>query len=79
MVSLLIAKGADVNAADDMGYTPLFRAGTEETVQLLLDTGVDLHVKGPNGETVLDWTDNHEFDWKSKTLREHIAKAGTEF
>ncbi len=78
MVALLIAEGADVNAADDRGHTPLFRAGNEETMSLLLDAGADMKAQSKDSETVVDWADAKGFDWKSQMLREHAAKNGSE-
>jgi ankyrin repeat protein len=78
MVSLLIAEGADINATDDSGHTPLFRAGNEETLRLLLDAGAELNAQGPNSEKVIEWAETNGFGWKSQILREHVAKIGSE-
>lgn len=40
-VQLLIAKGADVNAQDERGRTPLHYAGNVEVAQLLIDNGAE--------------------------------------
>ena len=49
-VRLLIAKGADVNAKDDVGDTPVDWADNKETADLLRKdggkTGEELKVKG---------------------------------
>ena len=56
MVELLLTTGADVNARDKGGYTPLMiAAGTEnntEVLQLLLDSGAELDAV----DTSLGWT-----------------------
>ena len=55
---LLIAKGADINAKDDTGGTPLFWAaleGNEEVAELLIGQGADVNAAGPKGWTALHW------------------------
>ncbi|MBW3623980.1 MAG: ankyrin repeat domain-containing protein [Armatimonadetes bacterium] len=56
MVKLLLAHGADVNATDIHGETPLFRAvsqGHDEMVELLLERGANPNVPSRSGETPL--------------------------
>jgi hypothetical protein len=62
IVKMLLAAGADVNAASRkegdllMGMTPLMIAalnGSEDVVQLLLDKGADVNAKSPLGFTAL--------------------------
>ena len=56
IVELLLAKGADVKAANQDGDTPLSLAtfaSTPEVVQLLLDHGADIHIKTQDGLTLL--------------------------
>ncbi len=51
-----LAAGADVNAADEHGYTPLMAAagrGDLEVVRLLLDAGADLAARNQLGTTAL--------------------------
>jgi ankyrin repeat protein len=53
-----IADGADVNAKDGGGWTPLHHAavfGRKEITELLIDKGVDVNAKANNGKTPLDW------------------------
>tara|TARA_B100000683_G_scaffold114242_1_gene112397 strand:+ start:3435 stop:3869 length:435 start_codon:yes stop_codon:yes gene_type:complete len=57
-VELLIDKGADINAKDDTGGTPLFWAaleGNEEVAELLIRQGADVNAAGPKGRTALHW------------------------
>ena len=52
----LIATGADVNAKDHVGGTPLGRAvnqGREAMVKLLIDSGADVNIKDDSGWTPL--------------------------
>lgn len=55
-VKLLIEKGADINAKDNDGWTPLHHAvgaGNVEVVQLLIEKGADVNAKGKEGGTAL--------------------------
>ena len=59
MVSLLIAKGADVNAQDEYGDTPLHKAvGPREArhsnvIEVLLDHDANPHIPNGDGRTPL--------------------------
>lgn len=59
MVKFLINHGADVNKADDQGYTPLHRACSQfrgesvETLKMLLAAGANVEAKDPDGVTAL--------------------------
>jgi ankyrin repeat protein len=60
LVAALIKAGANVNAADVRGMTPLMLAvatdhQNPETVRALLAAGANVNVKSLAGETALDW------------------------
>ena len=50
---LLLAHGADVNAKDDIGYTPLHCASYKDESELLLTHGADANAKDKEGKTPL--------------------------
>lgn len=55
-VKALLAEGADVNARDEMGVTPLMQAslaGNTDVVRFLLDKGADLNRQNKIGMTAL--------------------------
>ncbi|MEZ0226260.1 MAG: ankyrin repeat domain-containing protein [Alphaproteobacteria bacterium] len=55
IVEYLIAQGADVNAPDKYGYTPLMVSCKEGLAGLLLDAGAKIEQKDNHGGTVLMW------------------------
>ena len=56
-VEAAITAGADVNARDESGWTPLMRAAkftkTPEVITLLLDAGATVNTRNGDGETAL--------------------------
>tara|TARA_B110000495_G_C22667423_1_gene394685 strand:- start:215 stop:628 length:414 start_codon:yes stop_codon:yes gene_type:complete len=56
-VKQVVANGADVNAKDTIGYTPLHHAafgGHKEVAELLIAKGADVNAKDKNGNKPLD-------------------------
>lgn len=61
ILEFLLLKGADINAPDKHHITPLLSAvyeGHVSCVKLLLSKGADKTVKGPDGLTAFEATDN---------------------
>lgn len=57
MVQLLVARGADLNAVDDLGMTPLHWAverRKDRCAIALVEAGADLHVQRFDGQTAAD-------------------------
>ena len=72
---ILITKGADVNARDDSGETPLHwaaRSGQKEAVELLIAKGANISAKDSQGRTALGWA----IDQKHDAVEEVLRKAG---
>jgi len=62
MVRLLLARGADANARQQLGYTALHTAaqhGDVEIVELLLAHGADPRIAGDDGKTPADLAEAH--------------------
>lgn len=62
MVKLLIEYGANVNAAQHGGWTPLHQAashGFEQTVRLLLNAGANPDIKSEDGRTARDMAEEN--------------------
>ena len=77
MAELLIANGADVNAKDIDGWTPLRKAafyGHREIVELLIANGADVNAKDDEGRTPLDEAAGEIAD----LLRKHGGETGEE-
>lgn len=61
-VRLLIERGADVNARQQIGYTPLMgaaSAGRQDLVRLLLDHGADRTLLSDDGKSAADIAREH--------------------
>ena len=79
IISLLKA-GADVNAKNKYGWTPLHKAAmrdASETVEVLLKAGADVHVKGNDGDTPLHKAARWTARDASETV-EMLLKAGAD-
>jgi len=77
VVRLLLDHGADVNAQNQAGWTPLDEAsyyGALEVVRLLLERGADVEAKNNDGKTALHVAAAHGHDKVIELLREHGAK-----
>ena len=77
-----LAAGTDVNAKDNRGRTPLYRATNKETVELLINKGSDVNAKvvsGPlQGSTPLDLAIINNETEIADLLRKHGGKTGKE-
>ena len=72
-----LADGADVNAKNDFGSTPLIAAalkGHKEIAELLISEGADVNAKNDRGQTPLDWAEVEIAD----LLRKHGGKTAEE-
>ena len=57
-------KGADVNFADEYGFTPLFvaaRRGNEDITKLLLESGANVAHKNYQGKTAINMAQEKGF------------------
>jgi ankyrin repeat protein len=73
------AEGADVNAKDEGGWTPLHQAawnGRKEIVELLITKGADVNTKDMPGRTPLDLVKHNPET--AELLRKHGGKTGDE-
>ena len=75
---LLLAHGADVNARDSAGRTPLIIAasnmGTDEMIQLLVESGADPSIVDSDHNTALDCA-NMESAEDAARIRSSVARA----
>lgn len=63
VLDYLIIKGANVNAPDKYGITPLLSAifeGHTDSVKLLLEKGADKTGKSPDGQSYIDCAETDE-------------------
>ena len=60
----LISRGADVNLPDEHGFSPLFvaaRRGHLDIIQLLLESGADVHRRNYEGKTAINMAKEKKF------------------
>lgn len=74
IMSLLLARGADPNAADQYGHTALMEATSIAKVKLLLARGAQVNAKDDEGETAL----LRAVDRGDVAIVEALLKAGAE-
>ena len=77
MVELLLANGADANAADALKNTPLMKAamnGHKETVKALLAHGAQVNTRGERGFTALMWAAQYGYADAIKVLLSNSAE-----
>jgi ankyrin repeat protein len=64
MVEILVEAGADVNARNEKGLSPLMllvkNSYNYDLMKLLVKAGADLHAKCKNGKTVLEYSKENE-------------------
>ena len=76
LVKLLIEKGADVNARDDILDTPLHGASNKETAEILIKAGADVDVKNESGETPLHVVERQFDEKKASEICELLIANG---
>jgi ankyrin repeat protein len=77
VVRLLLEHGADINAQNQIGRTPLHWAsikGALEVVRLLLEHGSDVEVEDYDGKTALEFAADGGHGEVVESLREQVAK-----
>jgi len=75
LVKLLIDKGADVNARDDILDTP-YGASNKETAETLIKAGADVDVKNESGETPLHVVERQFDEKKASEICELLIANG---
>ena len=78
-VELMLAYGADVNATDEIGLTPLHRAtisGNKSIANLLIKNGADPNIKMPDKEKLADAIFNNVFKGDSPGAAVLVSRDG---
>lgn len=76
LAHLLLSLGADVNARDTYGATPLLLAcidGRPDIVRLFIKHGADVNAKSKPGDTPLHWACLHGHTSTARLLLDHGA------
>jgi ankyrin repeat protein len=76
IAELLIAEGADVNAKNDGGFTPLHYAASRRDKEIAKDA--DVNAKMEDGDTPLDWAIEINRTETGNLLRKHGGKTSEE-
>ncbi len=81
VISLLIESGADVNARDSLGYTPLHTAvywHSESSIEILVAAGADLGARDVTRRTPLELAQAAEYKEMAALLRKLDGESGKE-
>jgi ankyrin repeat protein len=78
MAKLLIKKGADVNAKNDEGMTPLHIAAYGAMVKILVKNGADVNSQSKDGSTPLHTQATEGADTGSVEVLEALLDAGAD-
>jgi hypothetical protein len=72
IATYLIEKGADINAQNQHGYTPLHLSGGEPGIaELLLSRGAATYFRNARGQTALDYAIEYKHDAVVDLIRKH--------
>lgn len=76
-----IAEGADINVANEKGWTPLVMAAFNqhmETVKVLVDAGADVNHQSVNGTTVFMYAKTKVMETGEYSLLDYLLQKGAE-